>query len=187
MQETYIQDQTFDRNASLQSGEYDNCIFNGCDFAEHDLSAFKFAECTFNGCNLSLAKLNGTAFRDVQFKDCKMLGLRFDSCNPFSLSFSFEGCQLNHSSFYKTKIKKTVFNDSQLRETDFAETDLTNAVFHNCDLMNAVFDRTILEKADFRTSYNYTIHPEANRIKKARFSVAGIAGLLSKYDISIEK
>ena len=90
-------------------------------------------------------------------------------------------------SFFKTKIKKTVFNDSQLRETDFAETDLTNAVFHNCDLMNAVFDRTILEKADFRTSYNYTIHPEANRIKKARFSVTGIVGLLGKYDIDIEE
>ena len=120
-----------------------------------------------------------------EFKDCKMLGLRFDSCNPFGLSFSFDGCQLNHSSFYKTKIKKTVFSNSQLQETDFAEADLTGAVFDNCDLMNAVFDRTLLEKADLRTSYNYTIDPETNRLKKAKFSVSSIAGLLAKYDINI--
>jgi hypothetical protein len=43
-----------------------------------------------------------------------------------------------------------------------------------------------LEKADFRTSYNYSINPEVNRIKKAKFSTAGIAGLLCKYDIEIE-
>ncbi len=187
MEETYILDQTFDRNASLQSGAYENCIFNGRDFANEDLCGYKFADCTFNRCNFSMAKLSGTAFRDVKFKDCKMLGLRFDRCHPFGLSFSFDGCQLNHSSFYKMKIKRTVFNDSQLKETDFTEADLTNAVFDHCNLMNAVFDRTILEKADFRTAYDYTIDPETNRIKKARFSALGLAGLLGKYDIDIEK
>jgi hypothetical protein len=37
-----------------------------------------------------------------------------------------------------------------------------------------------------RTSYNYSINPEVNRIKKAKFSTTGIAGLLHKYDIEIE-
>ncbi|MEM4663148.1 MAG: pentapeptide repeat-containing protein, partial [Candidatus Diapherotrites archaeon] len=112
---------------------------------------------------------------------------RFDTCNEFGLSFSFEGCQLNHSSFYKTKIKKTIFKDSELLETDFTEADLTNAVFDKCNLTQAIFDHTILEKADFRTSYNYTIDPEINRIKKAKFSITGLAGLLYKYEIVIEK
>jgi uncharacterized protein YjbI with pentapeptide repeats len=116
-----------------------------------------------------------------------MLGLRFDACNEFRLSFSFDGCQLNHSSFYKAKIKKTIFKDSQLQETDFAETDLTSAVFDGCNLTQSIFDHTILEKADFRTSYNYSIDPEINRIKKARFSITGVSGLLDKYGIDIEK
>jgi len=116
-----------------------------------------------------------------------MLGLRFDACSQFGLSFSFEGCQLNHSSFYKAKIKKTVFKNSQLQETDFAETDLTSSIFDNCNLTQAIFDHTILEKTDFRTSYNYSIDPETNQIKKARFSILGISGLLDKYDIDIEK
>lgn len=187
MKEIFIQDKTIETNDLLTKGEYENCIFNNCNFAETDLSEFKFIDCKFNGCNFSLANLNKTVFRDVKFKDCKMLGLRFDSCNEFGLSFSFDSCQLNHCSFYKTKIKKTIFKNSQLQETDLAEADLTNVVFDNCNLIQAIFDHTIIEKADFRTSYNYSIDPENNRIKKAKFSILGVSGLLEKYDIDIEK
>ncbi|WP_086936325.1 pentapeptide repeat-containing protein [Chamaesiphon minutus] len=59
-------------------------------------------------------------------------------------------------------------------------------MFENCDLTDAIFQYTILEKADFRTAYNYSIDPELNRIKKAKFSRSGIAGLLDKYDIDID-
>ena len=187
MTEIYIQDKKFDRNDTLAKGEYENCIFNNCNFADGDISEFKFIDCTFNVCNFSLAKLNKTAFRDVKFKDCKMLGLRFDTCHEFGLSVSFDGCQLNLSSFYKTKIKKTVFKNSQLEEVDFAEADLTSSVFDDCNLTQAIFDHTILEKTDFRTSFNYSIDPEINRIKKAKFSISGISGLLDKYDIDIER
>lgn len=191
MQDLFINEETFEGNDfslnPLTKGEYENCIFNNCIFTENNLSEFKFIDCTFYNCNLSLVKLNGTAFRDVKFKECKMLGLHFDTCNEFGLIFSFDTCQLNHSSFYKTKIKKTVFKNSQLEEVDFVETDLTSAVFDNCNLVQAVFDRTMLEKADFRSSCNYSINPENNRIKKAKFSILGISGLLDKYDIEIEK
>jgi uncharacterized protein YjbI with pentapeptide repeats len=187
MQKNYFTDKNFDRIDTLIIGEYENCIFNSCDFSNNNLSEFMFIDCIFIGCNFSLAKLNQTAFRGIKFNDCKMLGLRFDTCNEFGLSFSFDGCQLNHSSFYKTKIKKTVFKNSELQETDFAEADLTSSVFDNCNLTQAIFDHTILEKVDFRTSYNYSIDPEINRIKKTRFSILGVSGLLDKYDIEIEK
>jgi len=185
-QEQYIQDKTFYRNDTPIKGNYENCIFNGCDFSEKDLSGYKFTECVFNDCNLSLAKLNKTAFQDVKFNGCKMLGLRFDTFNEFGLSFWFNNFLLNHSSFYKAKIKKTNFINSQLKETDFAEADLYNSIFDNCDLERAIFDQTILEKADLRTSYNYCINPESNKIKKAKFSILGVVGLLDKYDIEIE-
>jgi uncharacterized protein YjbI with pentapeptide repeats len=186
MQKNYFTDKTFHRENTIKSGEYESCIFNECNFLELDFSGSVFANCTFNSCNLSMVKLTKTAFREVVFKDCKMLGLRFDNCNELGLSVSFENCQLNHSSFYKTKIKKTVFKNSQLQEVDFAEADLTNSVFDNSNLLLSVFEFTILEKADFRTAYNYTINPENNRIKKAKFSISGVAGLLDKYDIEIE-
>jgi hypothetical protein len=52
--------------------------------------------------------------------------------------------------------------------------------------MKAIFENTTIEKSDFRTSFNYLIDPEKNRIRKARFSITGIAGLLDKYDIDID-
>jgi uncharacterized protein YjbI with pentapeptide repeats len=58
-------------------------------------------------------------------------------------------------------------------------------VFDNCDFRGAIFDHTNIEKADLRTSYNYSIDPEINRIKKAKFSILGVSGLLNKYDIEI--
>ena len=127
-----------------------------------------------------------TVFTDAKFKDCKLLGIRFDDCSTFGLSVSFDNCSVKHASFFKTKIRNTVFNNSQLHEADFTEADLTNAVFNNCDLLDARFEMTILEKADFRSSFNYLIDPEKNKIKKARFSLEQVVGLLSKYDIVVE-
>lgn len=185
----YSYEVTFEKNDftsnPLPKGEYENCQFVGCNFSEANLSDYKFIECTFKECNLSLAKLNKTSFRDAVFMNCKMLGLRWDACNTLGLSFTMEDCQLNHSSFFKLNLKKTVFKNCQIQEVDFAEADLTQAVWENCDLLNAAFGRTVLEKADFRTSYNFRIDPENNRLKKAKFSIEGVRGLLDKYDLDI--
>ena len=179
MEQVYTADKTFDRidftKTPLAKGEYENCVFKSCDFSNSDLSEYKFTDCEFAGCNLSMAKLTKTAFRDTKFKDCKLLGLPFNDCAEFGLSFAFDNCILNHTSFEKLKIKMTLFKDSQFQETDFTE----------CDLTSSVFDKSNLEKTDFRTSYNYSIDPERNRIKKARFTLPGVMGLLDKYDIDI--
>jgi fluoroquinolone resistance protein len=103
----------------------------------------------------------------------------------FCLRLNLITAILVYRRFFKLKIKKTKFKNSMLHEVDFTGTDLTEAVFDNCDLQRAVFVQTIIEKADFRTAYNYSIDLELNRIKNAKFSVGGINGLLDKYDIKI--
>jgi len=143
-------------------------------------------ECEFDGCNLSMAKLHDTALKDVKFKNCKLLGVDFSVCKTFLLALGFEDCLLNLASFHQLKLKDTIFKNCQLWEADFAEADLTGAAFDGCDLRAAMFEYTVLEKADFRTAFNYSIDPELNRIKKAKFSRQGLAGLLAKYDIEIE-
>lgn len=112
----YICDKEFDKINLLEKGEYENCRFVNCNFAEADFSEFMFVNCHFTSSNLSLVKTMKTAFQNVIFKDCKMLGLHFESCNPFALSIGFYNSLLNHSSFYQMKIKKTIFKDSQLHE-----------------------------------------------------------------------
>src|SRR5688572_11249298 len=158
---------------------------NQCNLSNSDLSEVRFIDCEFRQCDISLAKLNETSFRDVKFRGCKMLGLQFDTCHDFGLAFSFDGCVLNHSSFYGAKVKKAMFKETKLQEVDFTACDLSSAVLDRCDLDRAIFENTLLEKADLRTSFNYSIDPELNKIRKAKFSLDGIPGLLGKYDIEI--
>ena len=183
---SYTSDTRFDQLASLSKGEYENCVFANCRFVSADFSGFVFIDCSFSDCDLSLVMLNNTAFRGVKFHNCKMLGLRFDAANDFGLSFAFDSCQLNHSSYYKLRLKKTIFKNCQLLDADFSECDLTNSVFDSCNLAQAQFDNSNLEKVDFRSAINYTIDPARNRITKARFSLSGLPGLLTTFDLVIE-
>jgi uncharacterized protein YjbI with pentapeptide repeats len=73
-----------------------------------------------------------------------------------------------------------------LHDVDFTESNLQFSVFNNCDFARAVFDNTNLEKTDFRTSINYQIHPEHNKINRARFSEEGLRGLLAHYNILVD-
>ncbi|MCY1548167.1 hypothetical protein D9M68_842610 [compost metagenome] len=70
---------------------------------------------------------------------------------------------------------------------DLGECDLTEALFDRCDLQNAIFDNTLLEKADLRTASGFSIDPERNKLKKAKFAQSGLAGLLYKYQIQVDK
>ncbi len=185
-----IQGQTYDRisltQTPLKKGEYEECMFNNVDFSEQDFSGFRFINCVFNNCNLSMVKLSKTGLQDILFKECKLLGLRFDQCSGFGLAMRFENCQLRHSSFYKCIMKKTPFQNCQLQEVDFSNADLSFSLFDFCDLQGAIFDSTNLDRSDFRTAHNFTIDPENNRIRKAKFSLNGVIGLLDKYDLIIE-
>lgn len=170
----------------LPKGEYDNCTFQDCDLSNCDLSGFSFTECRFADCNLSLAKVSGAAFKEVKFNSCKLMGVHFEHCNSFLFSIDFEGCILNLSSFYQLSLKRCKFRESSLQEVDFTESDLSGVALVNCDLSGAIFENTILEKADFRSAFNYSMDPEVNRMKKARFSLLGVRGLLGKYGIVVE-
>jgi len=54
-----------------------------------------------------------------------------------------------HSTFYRTKIKKTTFKKLAAHEVDFTECDLTGSMFDHCDLERAMFQNTVIEKVDF--------------------------------------
>ncbi len=170
----------------LVKGVYEECTFKNCNFNSVDLSGITFRTCLFNNCDCSLTKLKNTILQDVRFVNSKLLGIQFNECNGFLLRLYFENCMLKLSVFYKLKLKNTVFTNCNLQEADFSEADMAGAAFENCDLLLATFMHTNLEKADFRSASNYSINPELNRIRNARFSIPGVTGLLTTYDIEIE-
>lgn len=173
------------RSTTFVLGEYENCKFVNCNFEGLNLSDYRFLNCRFSGCNLSLIIVQETIFRDVDFKNCKMLGLAFEKCAHFGMTFHFENCNLNHASFYKIKIKGTTFTHCSLHEVDFGGCDLTSSVFDTCDFMNASFDQTILIKANFNNSINIGLDPENNKIKNASFPLNTLPGLLQKHQIKV--
>lgn len=187
---SFYRDEIFENTifsgTELEKIDFDTCHFNNCIFTNVKLTNTNFSECIFEECDLSNAFLTGTSIQECEFKKCKMLGLKFEACNPILLSFYFYECQLNFSSFYGLKITGTQFINCNLGQTDFTETELIRSVFKNCNLEAAIFDHTILEGADLETAYNFSLDPENNNIRKATFSASNISGLLNKYDIKLK-
>lgn len=189
MKDTFTEDKDFERitfsHDLIPPGSYENCTFDKCILSNLELSNRSFIDCEFKNCDLSLVKLINTSFVDTTFTACKIVGLHFEDCNTIGLTIVFKDCQLDLSSFYKLNLRDIVFSGCSLKEVDFTESNLSKQIFDRCDLSGAIFDNTILEKTDFRTSQNYSIDPENNRIRKAKFSIGDITGLLDKYDIEI--
>ena len=171
----------------LSGREFLNCEFKNCNFTKSDLSNNIFEDCSFKSCNFSLTVFRNTGLRTIKFIGCKLMGIDFSVVNSFSFSVAFQDSILDYSSFFQCKMKKTNFTDCSLKQVDFRETDLSMAVFKNCDLTLAAFVRTNLEKTDFRTALNYSLDPEQNKVKGAKFSHLGLVGLLYKYNLDIEQ
>jgi uncharacterized protein YjbI with pentapeptide repeats len=191
MTEDFIHiDKTFEKvilmDAKISNREFDGCVFRNCDFSNTTFMECTFIDCEFLDCNLSMAKLPGTGLKTVAFIESKLLGIRFDECDNFLFAVNFRDCALDYSWFTQRKMPKTRFINTSLKGVNFGNVDLTASVFDNTNLEGAIFDETILASADFTTAYNFRIDPEQNTIKKAKFSTAGIPGLLDKYDIKIE-
>ena len=150
--------------------DYNNNLFKNTNFSGKDLDSFEFIDCTFLGCDFSMSTFSNTVLTRAKFKNCKLLGVDFSVCSKFAFSVRFEDCVMDYVLFHKNELKKTEFKDCQIKEANFFECNLNSAKFDNCNLSDSVFDQCNLSKADFRLASNYLINPSNNNIKKAKFS-----------------
>lgn len=171
---------------SIDHTDFEGCLFEHCDFSACTFVGVTFIDCTFSNCNFNSAKINYVAFRTAYFNKCKIKEVNFAMCDKLIFEIHFKDCFLDFSKFYTLKIKGTTFTDCSIIAVDFMSADLTEVLFDRCDLYRSEFDKAIANKADFSTSYNYTIDPEKTKIKKAVFSIEGLKGLLSKHDIMVQ-
>lgn len=164
--------------------EFEYCEFVSCIFP--DLSNFIFRDCIFKGCNFSNLKTYQSIVQNCAFKDCKLLGLSFAGAKDFAFEVHFENCILDYASFDKKKMNKSTFKNSKIHGANFTQADLSKCVLVNCDFYEALFSGTNLSGVDLRTCTNFLIDPELNKIKKARFSLHSLPGLLQRYDIIVD-
>jgi fluoroquinolone resistance protein len=166
--------------------EFIKCLFKECDFSNGKLSDNEFVDCQFVDCNLSMTGFESTGLKNIFFKNCKLIGVDFSNCKDFLFSVGFENCILDYAYFHKRKLKNTIFKKCSIKEANFSTSDMTNSQFLDCDLSMTHFENTILNGVDFTTAFNFSIDPELNRMKNAKFASNGLAGLLGKYGIIIE-
>ncbi|WP_294819700.1 pentapeptide repeat-containing protein [uncultured Flavobacterium sp.] len=165
--------------------DFERCTFMQCDFSACNFTGVAFIDCNFTSCNFSEAKINYIGLRGAFFDNCNFTGVNFSMADPLLFGVEFKNCRLDYAKFYTLKIKGTVFTDCSIIAADFMQTDMTEALFDNCNLHKSVFDGTIAQRADFSTSYNFSIDPERNKLRRARFSQEGLKGLLEKYEIVV--
>ncbi|WP_297337000.1 pentapeptide repeat-containing protein [Algoriphagus sp.] len=184
---SFFTEQTFQKLSvsDFQTGEYEHCIFQSCDFSKVNFQRSAFENCIFDTCDLSNSKVPNVSFQQVKFKNCKILGVHFNSANPFLLEFYFQNCQMDYCNFFNLQLKQSTFVNCRLHEVDFSQANLSGVSFLESDLMGAVFDQSNLEKADFRHTQNLRLDPETNKIRGAYFDLNGLPGLLERYGIKI--
>lgn len=173
-------------NSTVLEDRYYRCVFNSCDFSNMTIKNVNFEDCKFCQCNFSLTKLFNFLSK-VKFIECKMTGTDFTGIGKFSDSLYFEGSQLNYATFFGLKLRDCRFTGCNLNEVSFEESNITSTVFDNCDLMRATFFNTNLENVDFSTSYNFSINPTINKLKKAIFSENELRGLVEHLNIIIKE
>ena len=174
-------------NFSLQKSareDYEKCEFVNCTFS--DISNTNFINGTFKSCNLSNCKVNNAKLQDVTFIDCKLLGVNFFQSKDFAFEVYFEKCNLDYASFDSKKLNKSEFKYCKMHDVNFTKTDLSKTIFTDCDLYEAIFAQTNLSGVDLTDIKNFSIDPEINNLKKAKFLSQDLERLLYKYDIIIE-
>ncbi len=183
--------QVFDQNSEIgeqwREQEFEQCQFKKLDLSRKAFTGSSFVNCRFDDCDLSRVELGNTKLYDVTFLDCKLNHVDFSPCNAFAFHVDFQKCQLDYTVFLNRKLRKTNFVECSLREAQFLRCEMVGAVFNHCDLELARFEKNNLTQADFSSSYNLTVDPDENKVKKARFSLYNLPGLLTKYDLVISK
>jgi uncharacterized protein YjbI with pentapeptide repeats len=114
-----------------------------------------------------------------------MMGLNLDECNPVFLSLAFYNCNLHFTSFQNLDLRKCIFSKSDLSNADFSSSNLSELDLDECNLKSSTFENSNISYADFTTAFNYSINPQINNIRGAKFSLQGLPGLLEQYNLEI--
>lgn len=172
---------------SYMGFEFENCIFENCDWSQKNFKGSTFIDCEFIDCNLTAIDFSGVGLKNVTFNQCKMLGIAFQSCDDFLFSIHCKGSVLNMSSFVRKKLVDSTFFMCDLKEVNFAEANLTKVDFFECNLENAFFNSTNLTKVNLKTAHNFTIDPNFNTVQNLEITTSGLAGLLTKFQLKISQ
>ena len=172
-------------NETVKGVFFEECVFENCSFVTCTFERCRFLTCKLTGCILSAIMPTNTRFEDVSFVSCKAIGVNWSRAME-TRKLRFRDSQVNYSNFRFAKLPDLMMVNCEARDSDFIEADLKGAVMKKTDFQNTYFSKTNLTNADFREAVNYSIDPATNILKKTKFSMPEVMGLLDSFDIIIE-
>ncbi len=165
---------------------FENCTFLRLRFVDSAFVRCRVIDCTFEECDLSNLSLENSEIRSPVFKDCKLVGVNWTAAASV-MHPEWTGCVLNYGNFGGLDLRKAKMKSCHAREADFADTNFTDTDLRATDFTGARFASTNLTKADLRQATNYSIRPDSNKLKGAKFSLPEATLLLYGMDIVLEE
>ncbi len=186
-------DKTFEglcgQGGIIASHEFYDCVFIRCSFPQAVISKCKFNKCTFQHCDLSLMKVPETTFTATRFEDSKAIGINWtqaDMGTRLGEPIGFFRSSISHCTFMGLALRGIQIQECIAGDVDFRQADLSHANFAGTDLAESLFSETNLTRADLTQARNYSICPNENILKKAKFSLPEAISLLYAMDIVLE-
>ena len=177
-------------NRSIENVKFEYCFFTCCKFDSTTFKKCKFVDCTFKSTSMNLTNFDGSTFTETEFNQCNMKGINWTKMSfPYIVLGSpihFTDCEISYSSFYELNLSSITLINCKAHEVDFRGTNLSNSDLSGTDFLNAQFCSTNLSHSDIRKSINYNISPTENNIRKAKFSLLEVIGLLNFCEIEID-
>ena len=183
-------DQRFEE-IEMQASHVEDRSFDGCTFYKVNFSGTtfircRFLDCTFEQSELSNVNLLSSQLKNVKFKECKLVGINWTATTAL-MHTTWQNSILNYGNFSGLDLRKSILQNCVSREADYAETNLSESNLTGTDFTSSRFANTNLTKADLRQAKNYSIRPDSNKIKKAKFSLPEAMLLLYGLDIELEE
>lgn len=176
-------------DSDIKSQTYSECVFDNCQFTDMALMDVVFSNCLFDNCAFRNVDMAGLRMQNTTLRGSACIGVDWSEVRRtgrlFPLFREIRGCTLKFNSFFKMKIPKMSIADSSFLDCAFMECDLSASVFRNVDFRETTFQDCDLSKADFSEARNYRINTTSNRVRKAKFSLPEVVGLLDNLDIMI--
>ncbi len=174
------------RQQVIEGCSFDACTFNQSSFSGATLKNCRFVDCIFEHCDLSNTQLTSSTLRSVKFQNSKLVGINWTAASEV-MHLAWYECILNYGNFSGLDLRKCVLFQCMAIEADFIQTNFSEANLGATDFASARFASTNLIKADFRQARNYSIRPDSNKIKNAKFSLPEATLLLYGLDIILEQ
>lgn len=153
-------------------------------FTNKLLSKIIFENCVFNGTNFAFSRLNDTSFTNCEIKDgifSKSKFKRVDFNDNIISNSNFKNLDAKYLIFNDTKIHNSNFDGSKFNNTEIVGSDLINCELTNCNISNIEIRVSNLSHSYFNKSifYGYNIFDIVN-LNSVNFSRS--TGLLNPID-----